>query len=160
MPNSDPPAGASHYHCPTLNTPADPVPTARVVEMEFWVRAMDPNDESGGSQPHLFKGADGKEYMVKASNCPQGLSCVVNEFVGGLLLDWLGVRHPETILATLPKDLLDATDRAKFADGTKLAPGPAFGSAYWKSSKQGTLANGVFDHFSRSLNLASPVANV
>jgi hypothetical protein len=95
--------------------------------------------ECGGSQPHLFECSDGLRYLVKASNNPQGGRVLVNEAVGGLCMDWLGVQHPQATIVNLPADLLASSPGARFSNGLPLAVGLSFGSEYWKSFPQGSI---------------------
>lgn len=111
---------------------------ARLVAVN-WERAMEPaKGEGGGSEPHLFATNHGS-YMVKASNNPQGKRVLVNELVGGLCLQWLGVAHPQTAIVELPEELLKISPQAVFNSGQRLASGPSFGSQYWQSDPQGTV---------------------
>ena len=95
--------------------------------------------ESGGSEPHMFECSDGKRYLVKASNNPQGGRVLVNEVIGGLCLEWLGINHPCIAVVELDPALLAASPGAKFGNGTPLAAGKGFGSEYVQSEPQGTV---------------------
>jgi hypothetical protein len=99
---------------------------------------MTPNVESGGSQPHVFDTPEGP-FLVKASNNPQGKRVLPNELLGGLCLDWLGVKHPPPGVVDLPSNVLAASPGAVFTDGTPLAAGNSFGSELWQSDPQGTV---------------------
>ncbi len=110
---------------------------ADVVAATAWIREMT-DGESGGSEPHLFDSSDGR-YMVKTTTNPQGKRVLVNELVGGLCLDYLGVSHPAPALVDLSKDLLDISPGAHYRNGEPLAPGPAFGSSYVQSDPQGSV---------------------
>ena len=104
-------------------------PRARRVRAVGWIRAMRRDiQESGGSQPHVFEGDDGGYYMTKVVNNPQGSMVLVNEFVGGLLLDWLGVNHPASAIVEIPEDVVEDSPRAQFSSGIPLAVGLAWGS--------------------------------
>src|SRR5262245_7391605 len=122
--------------------------TATHVTATRWERAMEPG-ETGGSEPHLFS-AGTTSYMVKVSNNPQitggAGKILVNEVVGGLCLDWLGVNHAKTAIVEVSQSLLDVSPGAKFNDDRQLASGPAFGSEFWPSSPQGTVATDVLDN--------------
>jgi hypothetical protein len=108
-----------------------------VVAATAWIREMT-DSESGGSEPHLFDSANG-QYMVKTTTNPQGQRVLVNELVGGLSLDYLGVSHPSPALVDLSKDLLDISPGARYRNGQPLAPGVAFGSSYVQSDPQGSV---------------------
>lgn len=45
----------------------------------------------GGSQPHLMEGSDGKHYVVKFKNNPQGKRILVNEMLAAKLGEALGL---------------------------------------------------------------------
>lgn len=120
------------------NAAPNDVPRLGRVTALGWIRAMTPGSEGGGSQPHLFATTAGS-FMVKVSNNPQGARVLVNDLVGGLCLDWLGVHHPRPAVVDVSQDVIDDSPGAKFADGTVLAPGLAFGSEYWQSDAQGTI---------------------
>ena len=102
-------------------------PRAARFTADAWIRAMDANrGEGGGSQPHLFH-TDGGEYLVKVRNNPQGFRVLPNELLSGLLLDYLGVRHPQPAIVSIPKDVINDSPGAVFAEGTPLAPAPPSG---------------------------------
>lgn len=107
----------------------------RVVAAE-WRRKLDPAKESGGAEAHIFADADGVEYLVKATNNPQGGKVVVNDLVGGLALEWLGVLHPPTALVDVPASLIAISPGAKFNNGTPFGSGEGFGCPYWTSEPQ------------------------
>jgi len=86
------------------------------------------NQERGGSQPHVFEGDDDDYYMTKVTNNPQGLMVLVNELVGGLLLDWLEVHHPAPVIIDIPKHVIDDSPDAKFQNGDRLATGLSWAS--------------------------------
>jgi hypothetical protein len=90
--------------------------------------------ESGGSQPHRFLTDEGL-YLVKARNNPQGERVLVNELVGSLCLDWLGVLHPAAAVIQIPPEVIEDSPAARFQDGTPLESGLAFGSEYWQSDE-------------------------
>lgn len=116
-----------------------PAPTAnrplcQRVDAVEWRRKLDvAKAEQGGAEAHIFADAEGVEYLVKATNNPQQGKVVVNDLVGGLALEWLGVLRPPTAIVTVPQALIDATPGAKFNNGQKFAAGEAFGCAYWVS---------------------------
>jgi hypothetical protein len=114
---------------PTANRPV-----CQRIDAVEWRRKLDAaKGEQGTAQAHIFADADGVEYLVKATNNPQGGKVVVNDLVGGLALEWLGVLRPPTAIVTVPQALIDATPDAKFSNGQKFGAGEAFGCAYWPS---------------------------
>ncbi len=109
-------------------------PTCERVEAAEWPRKLDAaKNEGGGAEAHIFADANGVEYLVKATNNPQGGKVVVNDVIGGLALEWLGVLRPPTAIVNVPQALIDVTPGAKFNSGTPFGAGEAFGSAYWES---------------------------
>jgi hypothetical protein len=115
-------------------------PVARIVVALGWLRRMDPVLESGGSEPHLFA-TTGGNFLVKASNNPQGLRVLVNELVGGLCLDWIGVNHPSTGIVTIAAAVIAASNGgAQFNAGGALAEGESFGSEFWQSDPGGSVS--------------------
>ena len=64
---------------------------------------------------------------------------LVNELLGGLCLDWLGVAHPAPSLIDIPGDLIDLSPGARFSDGRMLEAGLSFGSQYWQSDPGGVV---------------------
>jgi hypothetical protein len=79
--------------------------------------------------------------MVKALNNPQGARVLVNELVGALCLDYLGVKHPRAAVVEVPQEVIDINPEAKFRSGTPLCAGLAFGSELWQSDPGGTVAS-------------------
>src|SRR5207245_1338837 len=115
----------------------DDFPTASRLTAIGWIRAMAGN-EGGGSQPHLFE-TDGGFYIVKTRNNPQGERVLANELVGGLCLDWMGIKHPASAVVDIPADVITDSPSARFSDGNQLQNGLAFGSEYWQSDPGGTV---------------------
>lgn len=112
-------------------------PKALNTKATGWIRGMT-DGESGGSQPHVFSTDDG-DFLVKASNNPQGQRVLANELVAGLSMDWLGVEHPRSAVVDVPQDVLDGSPDAHFNDGTQLAAGESFGSELRQSDPGGTV---------------------
>lgn len=107
------------------------LPRPQKIVATGWIRSME-KGETGGSQPHLFQTEAG-QYMVKVKNNPQGARVLANELVGGLCLDWLGVKHPQSAVVDIPQDVIDDNPGARFKGGLPLVSGEAFGSEYWQS---------------------------
>jgi hypothetical protein len=115
-------------------TPAGSKPICKRIEAAEWRRKLDPaKNEAGGAEAHIFADADGVEYLVKATNNPQGGKIVVNDLVGGLALEWLGVLRPPTAVVTVPQALIKMSPGARFNNGTAFGAGEAFGCVYWVS---------------------------
>jgi hypothetical protein len=114
--------------------PSNTRPVCLRVSAAEWRRRLDPSkNEQGSAEAHIFADADGKEFLCKATNNPQGGKVVVNDVVGGLALEWLGVLHPETAIVNVPQAVIDNSPGAKFGNGTAFAAGDAFGCPYWVS---------------------------
>jgi hypothetical protein len=120
-----------------------PIPSR--VRATGWIRALDPSTENGGSQPHLLD-TDGGSFLVKVANNPQGARVLPNELVGGLCLAWLGVRAPAPAIVEVSQDVIDDSGGAKFANGTALASGSAFGSEYWQSDPAGIVDGAAIEN--------------
>jgi len=113
-------------------------PAAKWLTASAWIRPMT-GDETGGSQPQVFDTEDGY-YMVKVSNNPQGPRVLLNELLGGLCMDWLGVVHPDPAIIDIPEAVITSSPQARFqGSGAPLAHGLAFGSKYWQSDPQATV---------------------
>jgi hypothetical protein len=95
-------------------------------------------DETGGSQPHVFGTEDG-EYMVKVKNNPQGARILINELLGGLCMDWLGIDHPASAVVDVPEEVITSSPGARFQSGEALAHGDAFGSQFCQSDPQAAV---------------------
>jgi hypothetical protein len=74
----------------------------------------------GGSQARLIEGDDGRCYIAKFLNNPQGKRTLVNEWVAQSILTTLGISTPPLCLLRLPDSLLD--DRLYFDIGNKRVP--------------------------------------
>lgn len=62
---------------------------------------------AGGSQAHLLRAEDGHAYVVKFLNNPQlGKRGLVNEVVGAVLCNKLGLNTPESVLVTVDSKFL------------------------------------------------------
>src|ERR1700722_3242359 len=93
--------------------PMEKTAAVRQLEAVGWLRALTPNVEQGGSEPHLFE-TPGGPFLAKVSNNPQGPRVLPNELVGGLCLDWLGVTHPHIAVINVPQSVIDDSPGAKF----------------------------------------------
>jgi hypothetical protein len=87
----------------------------------------------GGAQAHLIEADDGHFYVVKFRNNPQGRRILVNEWLGGVLLRYLGIACPEPAIIDFPHEFLEgAADLNIQLGSTRLKPEPGwhFGSRY------------------------------
>ncbi len=60
----------------------------------------------GGAQAHLIEASDGQHYVVKFLNNPQHRRILVNEWISGVLLRYLGLSTPEAALVEITGDFL------------------------------------------------------
>lgn len=113
------------------------IPVPRSVTAQGFVRKM-----RGEAQAHLLSANDGRCYVVKFSNNPQGHRILVNELIGSLLLRALGIATPEVVLMHVDEQLLQDNPEVYFraAQNGKapVMPGIHLGSQY--PSAKGTLA--------------------
>src|SRR5271154_1483751 len=87
----------------------------------------------GGSQPQLMRCSDGKDYVVKFQNNPQGLRILANELLAALLAKALGLPVAESAIVNVPACLISGSDEMfmELARGhTPYMPGLCFGSRY------------------------------
>jgi hypothetical protein len=87
----------------------------------------------GGAQAHLIEADDGHFYVVKFRNNPQGRRILVNEWLGSVLLRYLGVACPEPAIINFSREFLDASpDLAVQLGTTRTRPetGWHYGSRY------------------------------
>jgi hypothetical protein len=73
---------------------------ARPVEIKRIVRRL-----RGGSQARLVEGQDGRFYVAKFANNPQGNRTLINEWIAGSLMAELGLSTPPLYLLRLPAAL-------------------------------------------------------
>ena len=74
----------------------------RTVVAQRFIRRM-----RGGAQAHLVQADDGKFYVVKFHNNPQGHRILVNEALGSVLLRHLGISAPEPVLVEVKPEFLE-----------------------------------------------------
>jgi hypothetical protein len=93
------------------------------------VRSPDP---IGGSQPKVMRCSDGRKYVVKFPNNPQGKQVLFNDAYGTLLARALGLPAPEIAAIQVAKELIDSRpNRLAFDLGRNRIPceaGLCFGS--------------------------------
>jgi hypothetical protein len=120
--------------------------TAKRLTAIRWRSPVALDTPQGETQPHLFETTGGL-CVVKVANCPQQppLRALTNDLVGSLCLHWLGINHPATAIVDVPAEVIAASDGgARFSfEGrwVDLAPGLAFGSAYWASEPPSALTD-------------------
>ena len=87
----------------------------------------------GGAQAHLLECDDGHSYVVKFRNNPQHRRILVNELIGSVLLNYLGISTPETAIVHLSAGFLAANPDVHIQLGSRhlaVEPGCHFGSSY------------------------------
>jgi hypothetical protein len=85
----------------------------------------------GGAQAHLIEGNDGHCYVVKFVNNPQHRRILINEWLSAVLLRYLQIHVPETILFEVSRAFIDETPDLSIVLGSKKEPpvaGLHFGS--------------------------------
>jgi hypothetical protein len=109
-------------------------PTCLRIDAAEWRRKLDnAKDENGGADAQIFACAQGVEYLVKATNNPQGGKVVVNDLIGGLALEWLGVLRPRTTIVNIPQSVIDMSPGSRLNNGNAFVAGESFGCPYWVS---------------------------
>lgn len=87
----------------------------------------------GGAQAHLIECDDGVCYVVKFRNNPQHRRILVNEWVAGVFLRYLGIAAPATALIHVTGEFLEQNPEVAIQLGSKripIEPGRHFGSAF------------------------------
>src|SRR3954452_1569018 len=87
----------------------------------------------GGAQAHLIEADDKKFYVVKFRNNPQHRRILVNEWLGGSFLRFLGVAVPDMQIVNLGEEFLSEYPEAAIRLGARSVPpllGWHFGSQY------------------------------
>jgi hypothetical protein len=73
----------------------------------------------GGAQAHLIEAADGHTYVVKFSNNPQHRRILVNEWIAGVFLRYLGIATPDAAIIRVTPAFLEENPEAGFQLGTR-----------------------------------------
>jgi hypothetical protein len=73
----------------------------------------------GGSRPCLMWGEDGKAYVVKFRNNPQGDIILINEFLAAVLASELGLPVPRSVIVEVPKGVVNAIHSDKLCRDSK-----------------------------------------
>lgn len=87
----------------------------------------------GGAQAHLLEAEDGRWYVVKFRNNPQGVRILVNEMIASHLLRYLGIATPETAVVSITREFLESNPEVYLQLGSTrraVEPGWHFGSCY------------------------------
>jgi hypothetical protein len=99
--------------------------TSHTVEIKTVIRRV-----RGGSQAYLVQGNDGRKYIGKFKDNPQGTRTLINEWLGHWFFRKLGVTTPDiTILNLSPAVATEADLHFQIGDRKiPVAPGRHFGS--------------------------------
>ncbi|MGC2421773.1 MAG: HipA family kinase [Candidatus Acidiferrales bacterium] len=100
---------------------------ARVCALEYICRMH------GGSQPKLMRCSDGKYYVVKFQNNPEGVKTLANELLATLMAERLDLPVPEPAIVEVHPDLVRYTGELVIEQrhgSVRCRPGLCFGSLY------------------------------
>jgi len=87
----------------------------------------------GGAQSHLLEAADGRFYITKFVNNPQGTRILVNEWIAAKFLTYLEIAQPATALIELTPEFLRHNPEIYLQRGSHrepIQPGWHFGSCF------------------------------
>lgn len=87
----------------------------------------------GGAQAHLVEASDGHFYVVKFKNNPQHRRILINEWIAGVLLDYLQILTPARAFIQFDENFLQRFPEAGIQLGKQQQPpepGRHFGSRY------------------------------
>jgi hypothetical protein len=87
----------------------------------------------GGAQAHLIQASDGHYYVVKFANNPQHRRILVNEWIAGTFLEYLGISAPPVAMVRVSESFLAEHQEVYIQLGrTRRAvlPGWHFGSRF------------------------------
>jgi len=87
----------------------------------------------GGTQAHLIQADDGRFYVVKFNNNPQGRRVLVNDAIGSTLLRSLGISAPQPVVVKVTPEFLEMNPEVFLQLGQHRAaiePGMHFGSRF------------------------------
>jgi hypothetical protein len=86
----------------------------------------------GGAQAHLIEGHDGNCYVVKFMNNPQHRRVLINEWMAAQLMQYLGIKTPQTALVHVSAEFLSDNPEVYLQGKTRIAvnTGIHFGSRH------------------------------
>jgi hypothetical protein len=87
----------------------------------------------GGAQAHLLEASDGRFYVVKFLGNPQHRRVLTNELVAGIILKYLQISSPETMLIEITRAFLQENPDVFLLSGNRrieVEPGWHFGSRF------------------------------
>ncbi len=103
-------------------------PEVRLVRAVEFIRSM-----HGGAYPKLLRCSDGRFYVVKFQNNPQGIRILANEMLAALLANTVGLPVPRPAIVEVPWELVWRNNELTMGRGSsrvQCCPGLCFGSAY------------------------------
>lgn len=103
----------------------------------------------GGAQAAMMKADDGRVYVCKFQNNPQGLRILANEWIASQIASWMGLEVPPCAILNLPAWVANHSEdlRYNFAGVPRsVQPGLCFGSEF-----VGYGAAEVFDYLPEDL---------
>lgn len=116
--------------------------SSRVSAVEY-VRSM-----RGGSQAKLLRCSDGRYYVVKFQNNPQGLRILANELLAALIAKMLGLPVPQPAIVDVDPELVRHTEELVIDNGwqrVRCCPGLCFGSCYGADEGKPNGEGDVYD---------------
>jgi len=102
------------------------------VTIKRHIRDMDPSHESGGSDAKILGDIEGRQWLTKAPNNPQGKRILANEYVAAAIAMRIGAPLQRGAVCVVPDDIA-ATMR--LSSGAAWSAGDAFGSAFADGTK-------------------------
>lgn len=125
----------------------------------------------GGSQPHLLKCDDGKEYVVKFMSNPQGIRVLVNELIAYRLAEKLGLPVAKGKVIYISSEIIEETTALK---NLNIQPGPHFGSEFENNAEDNPFDSSIskcanikkasgmiaFDHWIDNIDRCSNPSNL
>jgi hypothetical protein len=113
----------------------DPAPEANLVGLvtiKRHVRDMEPAHETGGTGAKILGDTQGRQWLVKAPNNPQGKRILANEYVAAALGARIGALMQLGSVCMVGEDVAVTMT---LPSGASWAPGEAFGSAFADGTK-------------------------
>jgi hypothetical protein len=121
------------------------VSEAKTVDAVRFVRKM-----AGRTQAHLLRASDGREYVVKFSNNPQGRRIPVNEWIVSHLLERSGILTQSAAVIRVTPEFLAENPAVHL--GSRQAPWPVESGRHFGSLYPGAASStSVFDFLPDSL---------
>ena len=87
----------------------------------------------GGAQAHMLEAGDGRYYITKFVNNPQGTRILVNEWIASKFLNYLEIAQPRTAIVEVTAEFLRENPEVYLQRGSHrdpIQPGWHFGSCF------------------------------